>query len=165
MNLFSTLVQTRHDIVAPVLRLTLGLVMFPHGAQKMIGWFGGPGLAGTIEGMQTHMGIPPVVTVLVAIGELFGSMALVAGFLTRFSATAVGVIMLGAVALAHAQFGFFMNWTGAQAGEGFEYHLLAIGLAVALAIRGGGAWSVDLFLTGRARHADRQQPSPGETAR
>jgi putative oxidoreductase len=140
------LLQTRNDVVPLVLRLILGIVMFAHGAQKMLGWFGGPGFQDTITGMQAQ-GIPPFLTVLVVIAEFFGSLGLIAGFLTRLSALGIGTVMIGAIFLAHLPFGFFMNWGGTQKGEGFEYHLLAIGLALALIIRGGGAWSLDYLLS------------------
>ncbi|MEJ7758289.1 MAG: DoxX family protein [Gemmatimonadaceae bacterium] len=139
--------QTPADPVALILRLSLGLVIFPHGAQKLIGWFGGPGLGGTIDGMQSQYGLAPSLTLLVIVAEFFGPLALAAGFLTRFSAAAIGLVMLGAMFMVHLPFGFFMNWSGAQAGEGFEYHLLALGLAIALVMRGGGAWSMDHHLT------------------
>jgi putative oxidoreductase len=141
------LLQTRDDILPLVLRLTLGVVMFPHGAQKMLGWFGGPGFQGTISAMQAYSGIPPFVTTLVIVAEFFGSLGLIAGFLTRLSALGIGAVMVGAIFLAHLPFGFFMNWGGNQQGEGYEYHLLAIGLALALIIRGGGAWSLDYLLS------------------
>lgn len=146
------LLETPHDVLPLVLRLTLGIVIFPHGAQKLLGWFGGPGVASEIAALESHLGIPAFLTVLVIIAEFFGSLGLIGGFLTRLSAFGIGAVMLGAVFLAHLPFGFFMNWFGTQKGEGFEYHLLAIGLAIALLIRGGGAWSVDRLLAGRYTH-------------
>jgi putative oxidoreductase len=145
------LLQSRNDALPFILRPTLGIVMFPHGAQKMLGWFGGPGFQGTITAMQAQ-GIPPFLTILVVIAEFFGSLGLIAGFLTRLSALGIGAVMIGANFLAHLPFGFFMNWAGNQQGEGYEYHLLAIGLALALFIRGGGAWSLDYFLSRKRTH-------------
>ncbi|MGH9802294.1 MAG: DoxX family protein [Blastocatellia bacterium] len=136
------LLATNNDILPLVLRLTLGLVMFPHGAQKLLGWFGGGGFSATMKGM-TSMGLPAVIVVLVIIAESFGALGLITGFLTRFSAFGIAVVMLGAIFTAHAKFGFFMNWFGQQQGEGYEYHLLVLGIALALMIRGGGAYSVD----------------------
>jgi putative oxidoreductase len=141
---------TNNDIVPLVLRLTLGLVMFPHGAQKLLGWFGGGGFSATMQGM-TSMGLPAVIVFLVIMAESFGALGLITGFLTRFSAFGIGLVMLGAILTAHAKVGFFMNWSGKQAGEGFEYHLLTIGIALALMIRGGGALSVDRLLQGDKR--------------
>ena len=131
-------------------RLFLAGVMFPHGAQKLLGWFGGGGFSATMQGM-TGMGLPAVIVFLVIVAEFFGSLGLITGFLTRVSALGITAVMLGAIASVHASNGFFMNWSGKQAGEGFEYHLLALGIALALLIRGGGLFSVDRALTGDKR--------------
>ena len=141
------LFATNRDIIPIFLRLTLGAVMFPHGAQKVLGWFGGGGFKATLEGM-TGMGLPAAIVVMVMIAEFLGSLGLIFGFLTRLSALGVISVMLGAIFTVHQQYGFFMNWMGKQAGEGFEYHLLAIGIAVALLVRGGGAFSIDRALEG-----------------
>jgi putative oxidoreductase len=141
------LFATNKDIVPIFLRLTLGAVMFPHGAQKVLGWFGGGGFKATLEGM-TGMGLPAAIVVMVMIAEFLGPLGLIFGFLTRLSALGVISVMLGAIFTVHQQYGFFMNWMGRQAGEGFEYHLLAIGIAVALLVRGGGAFSIDRALEG-----------------
>lgn len=147
------ILATPHDVAALVLRLTLGIVMFPHGAQKMLGWFGGPGFGGTLAVLQDAYGVPPILAVLVVVAEFFGSLGLLAGLLTRVAALGIGAVMVSAIVLAHLPFGFFMNWVGTQGGEGYEYHLLALGLVLALAIRGGGAWSVDYFLGREAYRA------------
>jgi putative oxidoreductase len=141
------LFATNKDIIPIFLRLTLGAVMFPHGAQKVLGWFGGGGFKTTLEGM-TGMGLPAAIVLMVMIAEFLGSLGLIFGFLTRLSALGVISVMLGAIFTVHQQYGFFMNWMGKQAGEGFEYHLLAIGIAVALLVRGGGAFSIDRALEG-----------------
>lgn len=137
------LFQTDEGWTGLVLRLTLGLVMFPHGAQKLLGWYGGFGFDGTMGFFTQQMAMPWTVAFLVIIGESFGSIALLVGFLTRFTAASFGVIMLGAITMVHLQHGFFMNWSGKQPGEGYEYHLLMIGIAVALMITGAGRWSAD----------------------
>lgn len=137
------LFQTDDGWTGLILRLTLGLVMFPHGAQKLLGWFGGFGFDGTMGFFTQKMGLPWLIALLIIIGESFGSVALLAGFLTRFTAASLAVIMLGAIALVHLPNGFFMNWFGQQQGEGYEYHLLVIGIAAALLVTGGGKWSVD----------------------
>jgi putative oxidoreductase len=137
------LFQTDNGWTGLILRLTLGLVMFPHGAQKLLGWFGGFGFDGTMGFFTQKMGLPWLIVLLIIIGESFGSVALLAGFLTRFTAASLAVIMLGAIALVHLPNGFFMNWFGQQQGEGYEYHLLVIGIAAALLVTGGGKWSVD----------------------
>ena len=126
-----------------ILRLTLGLVMFPHGAQKLLGWYGGLGFDGTMGFLTVTMNLPWLIAILVVIAEFFGSLGLLVGFLTRFSAASIGVIMLGAITLVHWPNGFFMNWFGRQPGEGYEYHLLVLGISIALTIIGAGRWSVD----------------------
>jgi len=135
------------DILAPlVIRVMLGVVMLPHGAQKALGMFGGGGFAATMKGMSQGMGIPSIVVLLIIASEFLGSIGLILGVATRFCAFGTFSIMTGAIFMVHLPNGFFMNWFGNQAGEGFEYHLLAIGMAVALMITGGGRWSLDRFL-------------------
>lgn len=151
--MWSRLIDTRAGLAPTVLRLALGLVMFPHGAQKLFGWFGGGGLGPTIDFFGS-LGMPAVLAVAVTLVEFFGSLALIAGALSRVAALGIAGILAGAVLLVHAPNGFFMNWYGTQAGEGFEYHVLAIALAVAIAITGSGRFSVDRALSGR------RTPSP-----
>jgi len=134
-----------------ILRLTLGLVMFPHGAQKLLGWFGSFGFDGTMGFFTQKMGLPWIVAFLVIMAEFFGSLGLLAGFLTRFTAASFIVIMLGAILTVHLPVGFFMNWSGQQQGEGYEYHLLVIGISAALVLTGAGKWSVDRVLAERMR--------------
>jgi len=135
------------DILAPlVIRVMLGVVMLPHGAQKALGMFGGGGFAATMKGMSQGMGIPSIVVLLIIASEFLGSIGLILGVATRFCAFGAFSIMTGAIFMVHLPNGFFMNWFGNQAGEGFEYHLLAIGMTVALMITGGGRWSLDRFL-------------------
>ena len=135
--------QTDDSWAGLILRVTLGLVMFPHGAQKLLGWYGGFGFDVTLGFFTEKMGLPWLIAFLIIMGESFGSLGLLVGFLTRFSAASIGVIMLGAITLVHWPNGFFMNWFGKQAGEGYEYHLLVLGIAIALTVIGGGRWSVD----------------------
>jgi len=126
-----------------VLRLALAVVIFPHGAQKVLGWFGGHGFSATLEAFTGKMGLPFLIALLVIAGEFFGSLALAAGLFTRLAAAGITAIMLGAVATAHWHNGFFMNWSGQQAGEGFEFHILAMGMGLALILTGGGLGSLD----------------------
>ena len=135
--------QTDDSWTGLILRLTLGLVMFPHGAQKLLGWYGGLGFDGTMGFLTVTMNLPWLIAILVVIAEFFGSLGLLVGFLTRFSAASIGVIMLGAITLVHWPNGFFMNWFGRQPGEGYEYHLLVLGIGIVLTIVGAGRWSVD----------------------
>jgi putative oxidoreductase len=130
-----------------VLRVALGLVIFPHGAQKLLGWFGGYGFKGTMGYFTGQAGLPGVVAFLVIVGEFFGSLGLILGLFTRLDAIGIAVIMLGAAWLVHRPNGLFMNWNGNQKGEGYEFHLLAVGMAAVLLVYGGGAWSLDTVLT------------------
>ena len=132
-----------------ILRLTLGLVMFPHGAQKLLGWFGGFGFDGTMGFFTQNMGLPWIIAFLVIMGEFFGSLELIAGFFSRFVAASFVIIMVGAIATSHLPHGFFMNWSGQQQGEGYEYHLLVIGMSLALMLTGAGRWSVDRMVAQR----------------
>src|SRR5437773_10151416 len=138
-----TLFQTDQSWSSLILRVMLGIVMLPHGAQKLLGWFGGFGFSGTMGFFTQQMHIPAAVAFLVIMGESFGSLGLIVGFLTRFSAFGMLCIMLGAIYMVHLPNGFFMNWSGKQAGEGFEYHLLVIGIALVVMIYGAGKGSVD----------------------
>jgi putative oxidoreductase len=145
--MFGKLLSTQDDVAPLVMRVMLGVVFFPHGAQKVLGWFGGYGLDGTLNFFTETMGIPLVFALLVIAAEFLGALGLIVGFMTRVAAFGVASVMAGAVFMVHLPHGFFMNWAGTQAGEGFEYHLLAIALAVALMIVGGGKASVDLLLS------------------
>lgn len=136
------------DTAALVARIFLGVVILPHGLQKLFGMFGGYGFSATVE-FFSGMGIPSVIGVLIVLGESFGAVFLILGFLTRISASGIGLIMLGAIFMVHGQHGFFMNWFGNQAGEGYEYHLLALGLSAALVISGGGRLALDKLIEGR----------------
>ncbi len=131
-----------------ILRIFLAVVLFPHGAQKVFGWFGGPGLHGAVSMMTTAMHIPLVFAILAIAAEFLGPIGLFFGFLTRIAAFGIAVEIAVAMFLVHLKFGFFMNWFGKQAGEGYEYHLLMIGMAIALMIAGGGKWSIDRAIAG-----------------
>ncbi len=135
--------KTSDSVALLFIRLALGVVMFPHGAQKVFGWFGGPGFSKTLEVFNLQFGFPSALTGLVMAIELLGSIGLITGFFTRLSALAIGASIASCALMNHVQNGFFMNWFGAQPGEGIEYHLLVVGIALALAIKGGGMFSVD----------------------
>lgn len=126
-----------------IVRATLALVMFPHGAQKLFGWFGGYGFSGTMGFFTDSMGIPAVLAFLVILAESLGALALALGLVSRVAAGGIIAVMVGAVITTHLPNGFFMNWYGSQGGEGFEYHLLAIALATAVVLRGPGRWALD----------------------
>ena len=141
------LVGTHGDVVPLVLRLTLAVVMFAHGAQKALGWFGGDGLRGTLDSLRKS-GVSSPVAVLAIMAEFLGPLGLAVGLLTRVAALGIAAVMLGAILTVHRQHGFFMNWYGNAQGEGFEYHVLVIGLAVALVLNGAGVWSLDAVIAG-----------------
>ena len=154
------LVQTSDDHALALVRIVLGFVFFAHGAQKVLGWFGGNGFDATM-GFFTHtMGIPAPLAVLAILAEFLGGIGLVVGLLSRVAALGIGVDMVVAVLLVHAPNGFFMNWYGNQKGEGFEYHLLVIAMAFLVVVRGAGAWSVDRALNAWLARSTRFRMEP-----
>lgn len=138
------------DSYAPfAIRITLGLVVFPHGAQKLFGWFGGYGFSGTMSFFTETVGLPWVIGLLVIILESIGAIAFILGAATRLMAACYIVLALGIIFTSHLQYGFFMNWFGNQQGEGYEFFLLWIGMAVSLVITGSGKYSIDKDLIKR----------------
>ncbi|MGG7664433.1 DoxX family protein [Dyadobacter sp. BHUBP1] len=140
--------KTNNDWTGLILRLTIGLILFPHGAQKVLGWFGGPGFDGEMQFFTETLQIPWLISFLVILIEFAGAIALIVGFASRLWSVAIiglfaGIIFVG----QHVQNGFFMNWFGNQQGEGYEYHLLVIGLALAVIVQGSGRLSVDRKLS------------------
>ena len=150
MNKFaSSLLQTSGSVAPLVLRVLLAIVMFPHGAQKVLGWFGGAGFAASLAFFTDKMHIPAVLAILAMLAEFLGPIALFLGGLTRIAAFAIGFDMLVAALLVHVHYGFFMNWLGKQKGEGLEYDVLLWGIALALILQGGGAFSIDRTISAR----------------
>jgi putative oxidoreductase len=147
--MWKALIRTTNDPAATAMRVALGLVILPHGLQKSLGWFGGPGFGATLGFFDQALGVSAPLTALVVLAEVAGGVGLIVGFLSRVAAASIALVMVGAVSLVHGQFGFFMNWSGTAAGEGFEYHILASVLALAVMIRGSGALSVDCALARR----------------
>lgn len=141
------ILKTRDDYSITVLRIALGLVMLPHGAQKLLGLFGGYGFSGTMHFFTVTMGIPYIFALMAILAESIGTVGIIAGFFTRVCAFGIGTTMVVAVLMVHIKNGFFMNWFGTQAGEGFEYHILAVGMALTLIIAGGGRYSIDSLIT------------------
>ena len=141
------LLQTDDSVGLFPVRVALGIVMFPHGAQKLLGWFGGHGPAWTMDFFTQRLGIAAPLVVLVIIAESFGALGLIVGFLGRIGAFGILCVMLGAIYTIHLKNGFFMDWYNTGQGEGFEYHLLAIGMALAVMVQGSGRWSVDRALS------------------
>ena len=134
------------DNAALIARVFLGLVILPHGLQKLFGMFGGYGFSSTLEFFSGSMGIPVPIGFLIIMGESVGAVFLIIGLLSRISAVGLFIIMIGAIFMGHLQHGFFMNWFGNQQGEGFEYHLLVIGLSLIVILNGGGRWALDSII-------------------
>ena len=152
------LFDTEDDAATAMLRLVLGVVFFAHGAQLMLGWFGGFGLSGTMGIFTGTMHIPAPLAFVAIAAQFFGSLGLLAGLLTRIAAFGIAATMLVAAAMVHLPFGFFMNWYGTQKGEGFEYHLLVLAITLFLMIRGAGAFSIDRAIASASHRAP--APSP-----
>jgi putative oxidoreductase len=152
--------ENKIDLTLLIIRITLGIVIFPHGAQKLMGWFGGFGFEGTMNYFTETVGLPYVIGLLVILGESFGALALILGLFGRFMGLSLFIIMLGALYFDHAQNGFFMNWFGNRGGgEGYEFDLLTFGLSLAIVINGSGAFSADRYLFRR-----QSSPAPGITS-
>lgn len=149
LSLLSRVLATSNDPGALIARVALGLVILPHGLQKTFGWFGGAGFEGTMGFLSGHMGIPAVFAVLAILAESLGALALIFGLLGRVSALGVGITMAVAALMVHVPNGFFMNWFGSQKGEGLEYFVLAVSLALITLIKGSGALSLDRVLAKR----------------
>lgn len=154
-SLRERITETDARLAFTIARVGLGVVMFPHGAQKVLGWYGGAGFGSAYTFFVSNLHIPAPLAVFTILAELLASVALVLGVLTRVAAFVVLATMVAAIALVHAPNGFFMNWYGAKQGEGFEYHLLAATLALVCLVSGGGRLSVD-----RALHTPRFRPRP-----
>jgi putative oxidoreductase len=146
------LFHTNDDPMLMLLRLALGAVFFAHGAQKVLGWFGGAGYAATMAFFTQRIGIPAVFAVLAILAEFLGGIGLIVGFLTRIAGFGIAVDMMVAAVMVHSRNGFFMNWSGNQRGEGFEFHILAIAMALFMLVHGAGALSIDRAISLAMRH-------------
>lgn len=143
------LLGTDADPGALIARLALAGVFFPHGAQKVLGWFGGYGFSGTYGFFTQQMGIPAPFALAAILTEFLAPFALLLGLGSRAAALGIAAIMVVATLTVHLEHGFFMNWFGGQKGEGFEYHLLALALALVVVVKGGGLGSLDAKLAKR----------------
>ena len=143
--MFQKLLHTPNDLALAFARIILGIVFFAHGAQKMLGWFGGFGFSGTVDAFD-KMGMPVPLAYFIIFVEFFGALSMIFGLLSRLGGLGITALMLGAIFTVHMRNGFYMNWFGNQKGEGFEFHLLVIALAVLILIRGAGAFSLDRLL-------------------
>jgi putative oxidoreductase len=142
---FQKLLHTPNDLALAFARIILGIVFFAHGAQKMLGWFGGFGFSGTVDAFD-KMGMPAPLAYFIIFVEFFGALSMIFGLLARLGGLGISALMLGAIFTVHIRNGFYMNWFGNQKGEGFEFHLLVIALAVLILVRGAGAFSLDRLL-------------------
>jgi len=141
--MIESLTGTNADWVVGIIRIVLGIIFFAHGAQKMLGWFGGPGLASSMRTFTEDLHLPTTLAFLVIAGELFSGIGLIVGLFSRIAALVIALTMVGAIATVHFRFGLFLNWFGTQKGHGIEFHLLAIALALVVVVKGAGALSVD----------------------
>lgn len=147
--MFKKIMQTGNSSAAFFLRLALGIVLLAHGLQQTLGWFGGKGLSGKLDFYTGVYHIPWIIALLGILTVSIGSILLIIGLWGRVMAFLEGVFLLVAVLTTHITNGFFMNWEGMKTGEGFEYHILGIGMVIAIMIYGSGWLSVDRFLTNR----------------
>jgi putative oxidoreductase len=140
------LLSTNPDWTLTIIRVILGVVFFAHGAQKLLGWFGGPGLNETMRTMHAYLGLPLLLAFAAVAAEFLGGLGLIFGLLGRVAAVGIGVTMLSAIVMVNGRNGLFMDWFGARTNHGYEYHLLAIALVVVLVAKGSGAFSLDRVL-------------------
>lgn len=128
-------------------RLAVAIVVFPHGAQKSFGWFGGGGFTKTMEIFTQMLGIPSFMVILVLIVETLGALCLALGLGTRLAVLAIAINFIGVLTVDIGGNGFFMNWQKIEGkGEGYEYFILLFGLLLVLLITGGGKYSFDAKL-------------------
>lgn len=137
---------TDGDWVITIVRIVLGVVFFAHGAQKALGWFGGAGLQSTVRVFREQLRIPAPLALLSVAAEFLGGLGLIVGLLSRIAALGIAVVMIVALVAVHGKFGFFMNWYGEKQGHGIEYHILVLALALAVMVKGAGAFSLDQVL-------------------
>jgi putative oxidoreductase len=150
--MLSTILKTNSDLEPAILRLVLGVVFLAHGSQKALGLFGGDGFTATMSMFENSLHVPAVFAFLAIAAEFLGGIGLILGLLSRIAAFGIFVNMLVAIAKVHYPNGLFMNWTGKQPGEGIEFHLLAVAMAVVIMIAGAGAFSIDGLLYRRTAY-------------
>jgi len=141
--MIESLTGTHADWVVGIARIVLGIIFFGHGAQNILGWYGGPGLANSMRTFTEHLHLPSTLAFLMIAGEFFGGIGLIVGLFSRIAALVIALTMVGAIATVHFRFGLFLNWFGSQEGHGIEYHLLAIALSLVVVVKGAGAFSLD----------------------
>ncbi|HTD97631.1 MAG TPA: DoxX family protein [Mucilaginibacter sp.] len=139
------IIQTNADYIYFFIRVIAGIIIFPYGMQKLFGWFGGPGIKGTLEDLTIKKKLPMFIAWLIILGQSLGSIALIIGFLGRIAATGNFIIFVGAL-IVHSPDGWMLNWFGRKKGEGIEYFVMLLALLLVVIIKGSGAVSVDLWL-------------------
>ena len=149
-TMIKALLQTDLDYVYTFLRIIAGIIIFPYGMQKLFGWFsapvfGPPGIKSSLEQFKAK-NVPQFIAWLVIIGQSFGSIALIVGFLGRIAAGGLFIIFTGAL-MGHLSDGWTMNWFGSKKGEGIEYFVLLLSVLLVIVLKGSGALSVDFWLT------------------
>jgi putative oxidoreductase len=144
--MFLNLLSTDPDWIQTIIRIALGVIFFAHGAQKLLGWFGGPGLKETLRTMRDYLGLSTPMAFAAVATEFLGGLGLIVGLLGRVDALGISIIMIVAIVMVHGRNGLFLNWVGDRKGHGYEYHLLAIALAAAIVMRGSGAAPLDRYL-------------------
>lgn len=142
-NFKKLIFQTRDGNDLLILRIGLAIVLMPHGAQKLLGWFGGYGFSATMNFLTETASLPWIIAFLVIFIESAGAILLLLGFLTRPISLLIAIQFIGIIFHSHLDNGFFINWMGNQSGEGFEYHLLIISMAVTLTVASAGSFSLD----------------------
>ena len=160
--MIETLTGTHADWVVGIARVLLGIIFFGHGAQKMLGWYGGQGLTNSMRTFTEHLHLPSTLAFLVIAGEFFGGLGLIVGLFSRIAAVFIALTMVGAIATVHFRFGLFLNWFGNQKGHGIEYHLLAIALALVVIVKGAGAFSLDGFVHDHVSRMEQSVTGNGE---
>jgi putative oxidoreductase len=140
------ILATDSSWVPTLARVILGIIFFAHGAQKVFGWFGGPGLSQTLRTLTEVIGLPAIIALAAVGAEFVGGAALILGFAARIGALVIAVNMLAAIFMVHGKYGLFMNWFGNRKGHGIEYHLLALALAIVIIAQGAGAFTLDSLL-------------------
>lgn len=138
--------KSENDYVFTFLRVILGITIFAHGAQKLLGWWGGYGFEGTMGFMTQALGIPALFAFLAIVFEFFGGIALIIGLGTRLNAFAIGMIMLVAIFTVHLQHGFFL---GGTEGSGIEFNLALLAISVAIMFKGAGAFGLDSLIANK----------------
>ncbi len=160
--MIEALTGTHADWVVGIARIVLGIIFFGHGAQKMLGWYGGQGLASSMRTFKEHLHLPSILAFLVIAGEFFSGIGLILGLFSRIAALVIVLTMVGAIAMVHFRFGLFLDWFGSQKGHGIEYHLLAIALSLVVVVKGAGAFSLDGLVHEHASRLEQRVAGNGE---